>query len=41
MKNGEFSLEQISDLICEYVKEYSTDDKNDDISVCVLSVKEV
>ncbi|MBQ8379045.1 MAG: SpoIIE family protein phosphatase [Oscillospiraceae bacterium] len=41
IKNGEFSPEQISDLMCEYVKEYSTKEKNDDISVCVLSVKEV
>ena len=41
IKNGEFSPEQISDLMCEYVKEYSTKEKNDDISMCVLSVKEV
>ncbi len=41
IKNGEFSPEQISDLICEYVKEYSTDKKTDDISVCVSMLKEV
>ncbi|MBE6836549.1 MAG: hypothetical protein E7509_00930 [Ruminococcus sp.] len=40
IRKNELKPNQIAELICGYVKEYSTDVKTDDISVCVSLVSE-